>query len=88
MLFCKSGNGVLYVSGLMVGCMVLNAHYEIDHGKAVGNVHLITSAPLVASTATFTGVINHHHDTIIEAVYPGVADSRSLPHDGVTHPST
>jgi hypothetical protein len=86
------------ISGGLVACMLTVAYAEFYQGKAPGEVHLITPAPLAASalatgsigsTVAFNGAISHidgsieHYNTIIDADYCPTPDSRPLRHDGL-----
>jgi hypothetical protein len=82
-----------FISGGLVGCMIGNAALEVQHGKAVGEVHLITSVQLVVpSTSTGTtssiSAIFVHFNTITEAEYLAPLDPSPLRLNGLTHPST
>jgi hypothetical protein len=49
------------ISGGLVSCMLVVAWSEFQHGKPLGEIHLITPAPLTAgSTVVFTGAGYHH----------------------------
>jgi hypothetical protein len=82
----------------LVACMLTVAYAEFYQGKAPGEVHLITPAPLAASalatgsigsTVAFNGAISHvggpieHYNTIVDADYCPTPDSRPLRHDGL-----
>jgi hypothetical protein len=87
------------VSGPAVGCMLFVAWHEFSEGKQLGDIHLITPAPLAASSIstgsvgsmvpnfTITRISGVPCNTIADADYIPVADSRILRHDGLTHPS-
>jgi hypothetical protein len=49
------------VSGTLVGCMLVEASAGLTHGKALSEVHLITSAPLVlASSGAAMDYVQHN----------------------------
>lgn len=63
------------VSGTLVGCMLVEASAGLTHGKALSEVHLITSAPLVfASSGAAMDYVQHN------AVYD-VVHAASLPRE-------
>jgi hypothetical protein len=78
--------------------MFFVAGVDLGHGKPLGEVHLITAAPVTLGTSTGSvgggihglnfvlsgvGVPN----AIIEADYIAPPDSRPVPRDGLTYPS-
>jgi hypothetical protein len=71
--------------------MIGVAWAELAHGTPMSEVHLITPVPLTVSVSTSiiaSGGAYHFGNAIHDAVYVEPADSRPLPHDGITHPSS
>jgi hypothetical protein len=80
-------------------CMLFVAWSEFSQGKPLGEVHLITPAPIavaastgsIGSTVTLNGGITYLGgttiNTIIDADYCPPANSRPLHQDGLTYPS-
>jgi hypothetical protein len=72
------------ISVALVGAMLVVTDAEIRHDE---QAHLIPAVQLtVGSTAN--NAITYHENTIIDVVYREPADSKPLPHDGVTQRST
>jgi hypothetical protein len=85
----KNNNSNTLISVGLVGCMLVVAWSEYWQGAQIGDVHLITPAPLVAgSTIANTNAIMYHQHTIIEAEYAVPARSSPLRHDALVYPST
>jgi hypothetical protein len=60
------------VSGTLVGCMFANAAEGLAQGKALSEIHTITSAPLViaSSVSSSAAAVDYvHHNTIYDTVH-------------------
>jgi hypothetical protein len=59
------------ISAGLVGCMFVHAAEGLAHGKAASEVHLITSAPLVAVSSAASAMTTDfvQHNAITEAVH-------------------
>jgi hypothetical protein len=77
----------------LVGAMFAHASESLWHGKALSEVHLITSAPLINAVVSTSHVDTYssvwHHNTIFDAVHAAsIPQESELRLGGLTNPST
>jgi hypothetical protein len=76
------------VSGVAVTAMMVVAWSEFNHGKPLGDIHLITAAPVTVGSTIVPSGAGYYHNAIIDADYRAPPATTPLPNDGLIQPST